>query len=353
MQSLSGSIFSGDSITLRSAIASDPVHSSADIPFQIDLNRLCLAGTAAHPIYNFNRRNQLTSPPRRVVGFLPFSAAVKNASRHRDKSLPTWTPPRDYRIICNCQTHRARRLIQALRVDDPLAFAAAQVKKRAAALLIAVPLAFGALYPIDAMNLADQLISGPPEVAAAARLGLITPRIQETFLGGDNKHSAPALNLEVAKEQFFRSEIPWGSVIYREAKNNGLQPELVAAVIEAESDFRPALISQKDAKGLMQIVPETGRLMGVDDLLNPRENIRAGSRYLRYLVDRYKGNQRMALAAYNAGEGNVARFGGVPPFRETMDYIQRVATRRMLYQRRVDRHFVASLRMRVDGGAER
>ena len=225
------------------------------------------------------------------------------------------------------------------------------MKKRAAALLIAVPLAFGALYPIDAMNLADELVSRPTEVFPAPRLGLITPRIEAAFLADDKKR--PAFNLEVAKEQFFRSEIPWGSVIYREARDNGLSPELVAAVIEAESDFRPTLISHRDAQGLMQIVPETGRLMGADDLMNPRENIRAGSRYLRYLVDRYKGNQRMALAAYNAGEGNVARFGGVPPFRETMDYIQRVATRRMLYQRRVDRHFVASLRMRVDVATER
>ena len=336
---------------MHSAIVHEPMGGLFDIPFQADSARVCLAGAAARPSDNFHARSRLTYPPRTMVGILPFSAAVRSARVYRDKSLPTWKAPRDYRIICNCQKHRASRLIQRLRIEHPVAFAVAQMKKRAGALLIAVPLAFGALYPIDAMNLADQLVGGPAEVTTTARLGLITPKVQATFLATDTKRQA--LNLEIAKEQFFRSEIPWGSVIYREARNNGLQPELVAAVIESESDFRPTLVSHKDAKGLMQIVPETGRLMGVDDLMNPRENIRAGSRYLRYLVDRYKGNQRMALAAYNAGEGNVARFGGVPPFRETMDYIQRVATRRMLYQRRVDRHFVASLRMRVDGGTER
>jgi soluble lytic murein transglycosylase-like protein len=322
-----------------------------DLPFEVVSNRLCLAGAAARPVYNSHSRNHLSSPSRRVVGILPFSATVTTAPAYRDKSLPTWKPPRDYRVICSCQRHRTSRFLRELPVKRAVSFAAAQMKKRAAALLIAVPLAFGALYPIDAMNLADELVSRSTELPIAPRLGLITPKVAAGFLIDDSKR--PVFTLEVAKEQFFRSEIPWGSVIYREARDNGLPPELVAAVIEAESDFRPTLVSHKDAQGLMQVVPETGRLMGVEDLMNPRENIRAGSKYLRYLVDRYKGNQRMALAAYNAGEGNVARFGGVPPFRETMDYIQRVATRRMLYQRRVDRHFVASLRMRLDTTVER
>jgi soluble lytic murein transglycosylase-like protein len=323
---------------------------SFDLPIHEGPTRLCLAGAAAPLVYNFHTRNYLASPPRNLVGILPFSVPVSTAPVYRDRSLPTWKPPHDYRVICSCQRHRAGRFFGKLRIEGALVFAASQMRKRAAALLIAVPLAFGALYPIDAMNLADELVSSRAEVATASRLRLITPKIEAGFLS-DDKH--PAFNLEVAKEQFFRSEIPWGSVIYREARNNGLPPELVAAVIESESDFRPTLVSHRDAQGLMQIVPETGRLMGADDLLNPRENIRAGSRYLRYLVDRYKGNQRMALAAYNAGEGNVARFGGVPPFRETVDYIQRVATRRMLYQRRVDRHFLASLRMRVNVAAAR
>jgi soluble lytic murein transglycosylase-like protein len=332
---------------------SGSVQESATLDFWFEGNpiRVCQAGAAAQPIYyNVHTTNHLAYPSRKLVGILPFSASVTTTRAYRDKSLPTWKPPRDYRVICSCQRHRAGRFFRKMRVDRALLLAAEQMKKRAGALLIAVPLAFGALYPIDAMNLADGLMNRSSEVSTATRLGLITPRVAEAFLANDKR---PVFTLEVAKEQFFRSEIPWGSVIYHEARDNGLPPELVAAVIESESDFRPTLVSRKDAQGLMQVVPETGRLMGVDDLMNPRENIRAGSRYLRYLVDRYKGNQRMALAAYNAGEGNVARFGGVPPFRETMDYIRRVATRRMLYQRRVDRHFVASLRMRMAVAVER
>ena len=84
----------------------------------------------------------------------------------------------------------------------------------------------------------------------------------------------------------------------------------------------------------MQIVPETGRLMGAENLFNPEQNIAAGTKYLRYLFDRF-GDERMVLAAYNAGEGNIERFGGVPPFTETLQYLQRVTQRRKEYSARV------------------
>src|SRR5207302_9751863 len=128
------------------------------------------------------------------------------------------------------------------------------------------------------------------------------------------------MTLEITKEAFFRAQVPYGAIIYREARRNNLPPELVAAVVESESDFRPRLVSNKNALGLMQIVPETGRLMGADDLFNPTENIAAGTKYLRYLFDRFP-DQRVALAAYNAGEGNVEKFGGIPPFVETQNYL--------------------------------
>jgi len=118
----------------------------------------------------------------------------------------------------------------------------------------------------------------------------------------------------------------------------------VAAVVEAESDFRPKLISDKNAQGLMQIIPSTGRLMGADDLFNPEENIAAGTKYLRYLVNRF-GDQRTALAAYNAGEGNVERFGGMPPFGETQMYVQRVLSRTTQYRQTLRGRYVASVKM--------
>lgn len=129
---------------------------------------------------------------------------------------------------------------------------------------------------------------------------------------------------EAAKEAFFAKEVPFGSIIYQEAKKNDLPPELVAAVAHTESKFVPTARSNRGAVGLMQLEPRTGRWLGAANLANPAENIMAGAKYLRYLTDRFGGDAQKAVAAYNAGEGNVRRFNGVPPFRETRDYVSRV-----------------------------
>lgn len=169
-----------------------------------------------------------------------------------------------------------------------------------------------------------------------------TPKTAETLL---HPEAAPrSFSLDITKEDFFRSQVPFGSIIYREAVRNNLSPELVAAVVEAESDFRPRLVSNKNAQGLMQIVPETSRLLGCDNPFNPADNVAAGAKYLRYLLDRF-GDQRLALAAYNAGEGTIERFGGVPPFPETLNYLQRVAHGTREYRQRVQNRYVAAARI--------
>jgi hypothetical protein len=129
---------------------------------------------------------------------------------------------------------------------------------------------------------------------------------------------------EKVREDFFHKEVPFGSIIYKEAKRHNMRPELVAAVVQAESRFKPAARSGAGAVGLMQLVPRTGRWMGARDLTNPAQNIAAGTKYLKYLSDRFDGNETKIIAAYNAGEGNVKRFNGVPPFRETRDYEAKV-----------------------------
>ena len=129
---------------------------------------------------------------------------------------------------------------------------------------------------------------------------------------------------ETIRERFFQREVPFGSIIYSEAKKNDISPELVAAVVHTESKFVPTARSHAGAIGLMQLVPRTGRWLGAKDLTNPVQNITAGAKYLRYLTDRFEGDQQKAIAAYNAGEGNVRRFHGVPPFQETQNYVQRV-----------------------------
>lgn len=129
---------------------------------------------------------------------------------------------------------------------------------------------------------------------------------------------------EQAKESFFKTQVPFGSIIYDEAKKNNLPPELVAAVAHTESKFIPTARSGAGAIGVMQLVPRTGRWLGAQNLTDPAQNIMAGAKYLKYLTDRFNGDQTRAIAAYNAGEGAVRRFGGVPPYRETRNYVQRV-----------------------------
>lgn len=108
------------------------------------------------------------------------------------------------------------------------------------------------------------------------------------------------------------------------AARHSLPPELVDSVIQVESNYNPYAVSPKGAQGLMQLIPATARRFGVSDVFDPADNIQGGVRYLKYLLDLYGGNYRLALAAYNAGEGAVARHGGVPPYRETERYVKLV-----------------------------
>jgi soluble lytic murein transglycosylase-like protein len=108
------------------------------------------------------------------------------------------------------------------------------------------------------------------------------------------------------------------------AQSNRLEPALVAAVILAESGGDPRAQSKRGARGLMQLMPATARQYGVSNVFDPEENIRGGSRYLRDLVERYQNDLQLVLAAYNAGPEAVDRHGGIPPFKETLEYVPRV-----------------------------
>ena len=108
------------------------------------------------------------------------------------------------------------------------------------------------------------------------------------------------------------------------ATRHSVDPALVRAVIETESNWNPMAKSRKGAMGLMQLIPSTAVRFGVNDAFSPRQNVDAGVHYLKTLLDRYNGNLDLALAAYNAGEGAVDRAHGVPAYRETRNYVQRV-----------------------------
>lgn len=114
-------------------------------------------------------------------------------------------------------------------------------------------------------------------------------------------------------------------LIVRTAGRHRLDPSLVKAVIHVESGFNPQAVSPKGARGLMQVMPDTGRRFGRTDLFDPEQNVEAGSEYLKYLLSLFDGDVRLALAAYNAGEGAVLRHGRrIPPFRETQAYVPKV-----------------------------
>ena len=108
------------------------------------------------------------------------------------------------------------------------------------------------------------------------------------------------------------------------APRYALDPALVVAVIEAESAFQVTARSSKGAVGLMQLMPGTARRFGVEDRLDPLQNLQGGMAYLRWLLDHFEGDVALALAGYNAGEGAVARHGGIPPYRETRGYVRRI-----------------------------
>ncbi|PKN33346.1 MAG: lytic transglycosylase [Deltaproteobacteria bacterium HGW-Deltaproteobacteria-19] len=113
-------------------------------------------------------------------------------------------------------------------------------------------------------------------------------------------------------------------LITKSAEKHGMDPALIKAVIKAESNFNHQAVSPKGARGLMQLMPATASSLHVDDSFHPEKNIDGGVRYLRYLIRLFNGDLRLALAAYNAGEKAVQRYGGIPPYRETQQYVQRV-----------------------------
>src|ERR1700687_3474986 len=145
--------------------------------------------------------------------------------------------------------------------------------------------------------------------------------------------SKPRTNIYLSAESSFsgrgRPAVDFGrdgseKLVREAADRHRVDPALVRAVIETESNWNPKAYSRKGAGGLMQLIPTTAQRYGAYDLFNPQQNIDAGVKHLKWLLERYNGNLDLALAAYNAGEGAVDRAHGIPAFRETRDYVQKV-----------------------------
>ena len=115
-------------------------------------------------------------------------------------------------------------------------------------------------------------------------------------------------------------------LVHQVSVEHGLDPKLVDALVRVESGYDPGALSRKGAMGLMQLMPATASRLGVADPFDPEQNIRGGVRECSRLVDRYRGNLQLALAAYNAGEGAVSHYRGIPPYKETRNYVSRILT---------------------------
>lgn len=129
-----------------------------------------------------------------------------------------------------------------------------------------------------------------------------------------------------------RNPAEFDAIINSCALEYGVDKSLVKAVIHAESGYDPNAVSAKGASGLMQLMPKTAKSLKVANSFDPAENIRGGVRYLKFLLDTFRGDVTLALAAYNAGLSRVAQYGGVPPFSETRNYVSKVLSYRKSYQ---------------------
>jgi hypothetical protein len=156
-------------------------------------------------------------------------------------------------------------------------------------------------------------------------------RVRLSVAGGTVEIAASEL-IDVEPEDQFPAPPPvntdfgvrYASLIHASAQRHGVDEHLIARVIAAESNFDPKAVSRKRALGLMQLLPETAARYAVMNVFDPAQNIEAGTHYLKDLLARYSGNLRFALAAYNAGPEMVDRYGGVPPFAETQNYVKRI-----------------------------
>ena len=169
-------------------------------------------------------------------------------------------------------------------------------------------------------------LTAPPAVAQSFRFVAPDGTVHFTNAPNDPRYQRMGV---VSGTQSHWLSLPVGSQRYAAeisdvAGRYGVPQRLVEAVIRVESAFNSSAVSRKGARGLMQLMPATASVLGVRDAFNPRQNIDGGVRHLRGLIDRYPGDLRLALAAYNAGDQAVRAYNGVPPYPETKQYVERV-----------------------------
>jgi len=213
--------------------------------------------------------------------------------------------------------------------------------RRAGWLALALLLTVGAPAPAElvvltggeVLKVSGYEVTGEPDPLATGG-ELVLPLLRVERIVEDEIVDATPVPEPVAESPFTLGFVPgqafavprFATEIATAAARHDLNPRLLAAVVSAESAFDPRAVSRKGARGLMQLMPATAARFGVAarELFEPERNLEAGARYLRWLIDRYDGALHLALAAYNAGEGTVDRYRGVPPYRETRRYVLRI-----------------------------
>jgi len=173
--------------------------------------------------------------------------------------------------------------------------------------------------------LAMMLAASP--LGAAGNIAAANPSAQKTLVVRADRRTGKLVRsvaaVSTVSKETTASSVNITEMVEKAAHDNNVDPLLVHSIIRVESNYNPDAVSPKGAQGLMQLMPPTARGLGVTDSFDPRQNIEAGVRYLKYLQDMYK-DDRLALAAYNAGPGAVQKYKWIPPYPETQDYVNRV-----------------------------
>jgi soluble lytic murein transglycosylase-like protein len=180
-------------------------------------------------------------------------------------------------------------------------------------------------------------VETPVTVIPAARRGKLLKLTARTTAPASNasaqpaalSSAAPALPMAAgtALEGFSTGDAGVDRFIVDSSNRHGVDPLLIYSIMHRESSFKRFATSNKGARGFMQLMPATAARLGVRDIYDPQQNIEGGVKYVRFLLDMFDGDVRKALAGYNAGEGAVQKYGGVPPYRETQEYVRRISER--------------------------
>jgi hypothetical protein len=186
-------------------------------------------------------------------------------------------------------------------------------------------------YSFDNFDIANGIhIEKPvaPAPRGTRKLRSTAPPITDADFNDKSLSQLTSMSISKSLDGFTTGDPQIDSFIVASATRNGVDPVLIYAMMHQESSFRARAISPKGARGLMQLMPATAARYGVTNIFDPRQNIEGGVRYVRFLLDLFDGDIRLALAGYNAGEGAVQKYGNnIPPYSETQEYVRRIGRR--------------------------